>query len=74
MGGAVKGGDIYGTMPADFTLNSPDDIGDGRIIPTTSVDQYAATLAKWFGLSVNEINAVFPNLSRFDNSDLGFMI
>ncbi len=74
MGGAVNGGDIYGTMPADFTLDSTDDFGDGRIIPTTSVDQYAATLAKWFGLSINEINAVFPNLSRFENSDLGFML
>lgn len=74
MGGAVKGGDIYGTMPEDFTLNSADDFGDGRIIPTTSVDQYAATLAKWFGLSMNEINAVFPNLSRFNTSDLGFMM
>ena len=74
MGGAVKGGDIYGVMPEDFTLDSPDDFGDGRIIPSTSVDQYAATLAKWFGLSANEINAVFPNLSRFDTSDLGFMM
>ncbi len=74
MGGAVKGGDIYGSMPEDFTLNSVDDFGDGRIILTTSVDQYAATLAKWFGLSMNEINAVFPNLTRFDNSDLGFMM
>jgi len=74
MGGAVKGGDIYGSMPADFTLNSADDFGDGRIIPTTSVDQYAATLAKWFGLSVNEINTIFPNLSRFESDDLGFMM
>ncbi len=74
MGGAVKGGDVYGKMPADFTLNSEDDLADGRIIPSTSVDQYAATLAKWFGLSTNEINAVFPNLSRFENSDLGFML
>ena len=74
MGGAVKGGDIYGSMPEDFSLNSADDFGDGRIIPSTSVDQYAATLAKWFGLSINEVNAVFPNLSRFDNSDLGFML
>jgi len=73
MGGAVKGGDIYGTLPADINLDSADDFGDGRMIPTTSVDQYAATLAKWFGLSTNEINAVFPNLQRFDQSDLGFM-
>ena len=60
-------------MPEDFSLNSADDFGDGRIIPTTSVDQYAATLAKWFGLSTNEIDAVFPNLSRFNRRDLGFM-
>ncbi|GAA6170453.1 DUF1501 domain-containing protein [Colwellia sp. KU-HH00111] len=73
MGGAVQGGDIYGNMPEDFSLNSADDFGDGRIIPTTSVDQYAATLAKWFGLSTNEIDAVFPNLSRFNRRDLGFM-
>ena len=74
MGGAVKGGDIYGKIPADLALNSADDLFDGRMIPTTSVDQYAATLAKWFGLTSNEINAVFPNLSRFEQSDLGFML
>lgn len=74
MGGAVNGGDIYGVMPEDLTLNSADDLGDGRIIPSTSVDQYAATLARWFGLSVNEVHAVFPNLSRFDQHDLGFMM
>ncbi len=73
MGGAVKGGDIYGIMPEDLHLNSVDDLTDGRMIPTTSVDQYSATLAKWFGLSDNEINAVFPNLQRFAQSNLGFM-
>jgi uncharacterized protein (DUF1501 family) len=73
MGGAVKGGDIYGTLPADLQLNSNDDLEDGRMIPTTSVEQYAATLAKWFGLTSNEITAVFPNLSRFAQTDLGFM-
>jgi len=73
MGGAVKGGDIYGTLPEDLQLNSVDDLEDGRMIPTTSVEQYAATLAKWFGLTPNEITAVFPNLSRFAQSDLGFM-
>lgn len=74
MGGAIQGGDIYGVMPEDFTLGSADDLGDGRIIPSTSVDQYAATLAKWFGLSENEINAIFPNLSRFEQHDLNFML
>ncbi|PCI60603.1 MAG: hypothetical protein COB35_08645 [Gammaproteobacteria bacterium] len=74
MGGAVKGGDIYGSLPADINLNSADDLGDGRMIPTTSVDQYSATLSKWFGLTDNEINAVFPNLQRFAQADLGFMM
>ena len=71
MGGAVNGGELYGTMPS-LELDSDDDLGDGRMIPTLSVDQYAASLSRWFGLSENELNAVFPNLSRFDNSDLGF--
>ena len=72
MGGAVQGRRIVGTLP-DLTLDGPDDIGDGRILPTTAVDQVAATLSRWFGLSTAELNAVFPNLSRFPVSDLGFM-
>jgi len=72
MGGAVDGGKFYGDMP-DNTLNSDNDFGDGRIIPTTSVDQYAATLARWYGLNDNELNAVFPNLANFNNNNLGFM-
>lgn len=73
MGGAVQGGSIYGQLPANLSLNSEQDLGDGRIIPSIAVDQYAATLAKWFGLSTNEIAAIFPNLERFDNHDLNFM-
>ena len=69
MGGAVNGGELHGTMPS-LELGSADDLGDGRIIPTLSVDQYAASLSRWFGLSENELNAVFPNLSRFDNNML----
>lgn len=73
MGGAVKGRKTYGSLPT-FAINGPDDTGTGRWIPTLAVDQYSATLAKWFGLDNNEIAAVFPNLSRFSTSDLGFML
>ncbi len=73
MGGAVKGGDIYGNLPEDLNLDSEDDLGDGRMIPTTSVEQYAVTLARWFGLTENELNTVLPNLSRFEQQDLGFI-
>ncbi|MEM9378986.1 MAG: DUF1501 domain-containing protein [Planctomycetota bacterium] len=71
-GGAVRGQDIYGAMP-DLTLDGPDDIGEGRILPTTGVDQFAGTLAKWFGLTPAEVDQVFPNLAQFGASDLGFM-
>lgn len=73
MGGSVKGGDIYGRMP-ELVVNSPDAVEDGRIIPSTSVDQYSATLAHWFGLSRTETAALFPNLSFFSTNDLGFMM
>ena len=72
MGGAVQGGDIYGKMPT-FAIDGPDDTGRGRWIPTTSVDQYAGTLAKWFGVSATDMPVVLPNLGRFASSDLGFM-
>lgn len=72
MGAAVNGGKIYGTMP-DLTLDGPDDTGLGRIIPTTSVDQYAATLGSWFGLGNTELDTLFPNLKNFNNRNLGFL-
>ena len=72
MGGSVKGGDIFGKMPK-LQLDSPDAVRNGRIIPTTSVEQYGATLASWFGLSSSEINTVFPNLNRFGTKNLGFL-
>ena len=73
MGGAVDGGKFVGQMP-DLTLNSDDDFGDGRMIPTTSADQYTATIARWFGLSEQELTSIFPNLNNFDTTDLGFML
>ena len=73
MGGAVRGGDIYGTMPV-LEINGPDDTGRGRWIPTTSVDEYAATLASWFGVSPTDLPVVLPNIGRFGQPDLGFML
>jgi uncharacterized protein (DUF1501 family) len=72
VGGAVRGGDIYGKMP-DLTVNGPDDTGSGRWIPTTSVDEYSATLARWFGVSDSDLPLVLPNIGRFARPDLGFM-
>jgi uncharacterized protein (DUF1501 family) len=72
MGGAVQGGDIYGQVPL-LELGGPEDTGRGRWIPTTSVDEYAATLATWFGVSVSNLPVVLPNIGRFATSNLGFM-
>ncbi len=72
VGGAVKGGDIYGQMPS-LTVNGPDDTGRGRWIPSTSVDEYAATIATWFGVSPTDLPTVLPNIGRFAKSNLGFL-
>lgn len=72
IGDGVMGGRILGTMP-ELAIGSNDDIGEGRIIPTTSIDQYAATLAGWYGLSPVQIAETFPTLANFDTADLGFM-
>jgi len=72
MGGAVNGGDIYGKMPS-LTIGASDDTGRGRWIPSTSVDQYSATLATWFGVSAANLPTVLPNLGRFATPNLGFM-
>jgi uncharacterized protein (DUF1501 family) len=73
LGGAVKGNAIYGTFPT-LALGGPDDADqNGRWIPTTALDQYAATLATWFGVSPANLASIFPNLANFPASDLGFM-
>jgi len=74
LGGAVHGQRCYGTAPA-VANNGPDDVGQGRLVPTTSVDQYAATLGRWLGVSDSDLLAVLPNLAHYDAStrNLGFM-
>jgi uncharacterized protein (DUF1501 family) len=73
VGGAVQGGDMYGQYPVVGT-NQANDVGAGRLIPTTAVDQYAGTLARWFGLSDGQVRQVFPNFGNFgSNPYLGFM-
>jgi uncharacterized protein (DUF1501 family) len=84
MGGAVKGGDLYGAFPTYGLKNannnnfdsSPDQLGNGVLLPTTSVDQLGATLGKWFGLSDLQLLDIFPNLSNWDvaKRNLGFMV
>jgi uncharacterized protein (DUF1501 family) len=65
LGGAVNGGDLYGHMP-DLAIGGPEDTGRGRWIPTTSVDEYSARLALWFGVSPTNLPVVLPNLGRFN--------
>jgi len=73
IGDAVNGGKIYGTMPT-LELSGPDDASDlGRWIPTIAVDQFAATLATWFGADATALASVLPNLSSFSPSTLGFI-
>lgn len=67
MGGAVDGGRIFGTMP-DLTIDGPQDLGRGRLVPTIGVEQLAAPIATWFGVPNSELGTVFPNLHEFDNN------
>ena len=73
VGGAVQGGALYGAFPS-LALGGPDDANTrGTLIPTTSVEQYGATLAKWFGVPAASIPQVFQTVGNFASADLGFM-
>jgi uncharacterized protein (DUF1501 family) len=70
LGAAVQGGRLFGTFPT-LAVNGPDDTGQGRWIPTTSVDEFSATLATWFGVSASDLPVVLPNIGRFAQPNLG---
>jgi len=72
VGGAVQGRKLYGAFPT-LAVGGPDDAGEGRWIPTTSVDQYSASMARWFGVEGTEMPLVAPNLGRFPVADLQFL-
>jgi uncharacterized protein (DUF1501 family) len=73
IGDAVMGGSMYGHYPQLILAGPNDAEKEGRWLPTSSVDQYAATLATWFGVAPAALGQVFPNLAAFPTSDLGFM-
>lgn len=72
-GGQVNGNRLYGEFPEATPTSANYTTLRGRMIPTTSVEQYAATLGRWFGLSSGELRAALPNLGNFDQPDLGFL-
>jgi uncharacterized protein (DUF1501 family) len=74
MGGAVNGRALYGQAPA-VADNGPDDVGQGRLLPTTSVDQFASTMASWFGVSAGDMPTVLPNIGNYNPStwNVGFV-
>jgi uncharacterized protein (DUF1501 family) len=73
LGGAVKGGTMYGEFPTLAIGGQSDVSTEGRWLPTTSVDQYAATLANWFGVSATDLSKVVPNINAFTTKNLGFL-
>jgi uncharacterized protein (DUF1501 family) len=72
VGGAVRGGRYYGTAP-HMSVETEDQVGQGRLLPSTGIDQYAATLASWFGVPDSEMATVLPNIGNFATRNLGFV-
>lgn len=72
VGGAVNGGDIYGDIPSP-QLGHSQDAGNGRLIPTSSVEQFAAPLGRWFGLNDTELNMALPGLVNFPSGAMAFI-
>ena len=72
VGGAVQGNRFHGQLPS-VTVGGPDDVGQGRLLPTTAVDQLAATLARWMGVSNSDLPLIAPNIGRYSVQDLGLL-
>ncbi|MBX2824675.1 MAG: DUF1501 domain-containing protein [Gammaproteobacteria bacterium] len=73
MGGAVNGGDVVGAIPR-MAVDGPDSVYGGRVIPTLSASQYAASLLRWVGLEEHALDEVLPQLGNFNSRDLGLML
>jgi uncharacterized protein (DUF1501 family) len=71
LGGGVNGGHHYGIAP-EISTTGQSQVGQGRLLPTTSVDQYGATLSNWLGASTSEMSTLFPNIGNFSGTNLGF--
>ncbi|MBI3348028.1 MAG: DUF1501 domain-containing protein [Burkholderiales bacterium] len=71
LGGAVQGGRYWGTLPS-VSVNGPDDVGQGRLLPTTSVDQLGATLATWMGVGASDLPRVLPRIVNFTQRDMAY--
>ncbi len=72
MGGAVNGGDVYGALPR-MSIDGPDSVRTGRVVPGLSASQYASTLLSWIGLDQTQVHEVLPDLNNFAAHDLGFL-
>jgi uncharacterized protein (DUF1501 family) len=72
VGGSVLGQRYYGTFPV-MGLNNNDEVGSGRLLPSSSVDQFAATFARWFGVSDTNMELVVPNIRNFSGTNIGFL-
>jgi uncharacterized protein (DUF1501 family) len=70
MGGALKARSFFGKLPS-VSVNGPDDVGQGRLLPTTAVDQLAASLATWMGVSASDLPRVLPQITNYSQRDLG---
>lgn len=69
--GAVRGGQFWGKLPS-VSVNGPDDVGQGRLLPTTAVDQLGATLAQWMGVSATDLPTVMPQIVNYSQRDMGY--